>query len=53
MKQYSIEEVLKEEKWMVLEVQGEKIVYDISNFVDDPGWEKSMELRQICIIKIK
>ena len=41
MKQYSIEEVLKEDKWMVLEVQGEKIVYDISNFVDDhPGLGK-------------
>ena len=38
MKQYGIDEVLKEDKWMVLEVQGEKIVYDISNFVEDhPG----------------
>jgi len=41
MKQYGIDEVLRNEEWMVLEVKGEKIVYDISKFIKDhPGQGK-------------
>jgi len=41
LKKYNIDEVLKQDKWMILDIEGELRVYDLTKWVDEhPGGDK-------------